>query len=379
MLQHLEAMPGALPLLQFTAAQLWETRDPTRKLLTESSYRALGGISGALVSHADRVVSELGPDAQAQVRALFVQLVTPDRTRAVRALDEMREMTTDRAGLDRLVTLLVESRLLVVQTGGGGEGAATVEIVHESLIESWPMLRRWLDDSHEDSVFLEQLRGAARQWQAKNRDAGLLWRGETVYELARFQRRYRGELPELIRAFSKAVFDQQARSARRRRRLVAAGGVFLAGLLAAAAVALVVISNSRKEAEHNSVVARGAQLDATRRLEEVVAKERERQRAEAAEKKAQNQAATAEKKVEMTNEELAVKNVELKQALDQAKGQKVIAETAQGVAEQNEHKARAAEEQARKSAAEIAKLLTKERERADRLKAQLGAMVELLR
>src|SRR5204862_1305717 len=104
-----------------------------------------------------------------------------------------------------------------------------------------------------------------------------------VYELARFQRRYRGELPELIRAFSKAVFDQQARSARRRRRLVAAGGVFLAGLLAAAAVALVVISNARKEAEQNSVVARGAQLDAQRRLEEVVAKERERQRAEAAE------------------------------------------------------------------------------------------------
>jgi len=378
MMKHLEATPGALPLLQFTAAKLWEMRDPARKVLTENSYRALGGISGALVSHADRVVSELGPEAQAQVRSLFVQLVTPERTRAVRALDEVREMTSDKAGLERLVTLLVESRLLVVQTGGG-EGGATVEIIHESLIESWPMLRRWLDDSHEDSVFLEQLRGAARQWQAKNKDAGLLWRGETVYELARFQRRYRGELPELIRAFSKAVFDQQSRSARRRRVLLAGGGVFLVGLLAAAAVALFVISKAQKEAEQNSVVARGAQVDAQRRLEEVVAKEHERQKAETAEKAAQHQAATAEKKVEMTNEELAQKNVELKDALDHAKEQKAIAESAQGVAEQNEHKARDAEEQARKSAAELAKLLTKERERADRLNAQLGAMVELLR
>src|SRR5690348_18094375 len=30
MLAHLEATPGALPLLQFTAARLWDTRDRTR-------------------------------------------------------------------------------------------------------------------------------------------------------------------------------------------------------------------------------------------------------------------------------------------------------------------------------------------------------------
>jgi len=44
MMKYLEATPGALPLLQFTAAQLWERRDPARKVLTESSYLALGGI-----------------------------------------------------------------------------------------------------------------------------------------------------------------------------------------------------------------------------------------------------------------------------------------------------------------------------------------------
>src|SRR5262249_57140651 len=38
MLDALSATPGALPLLQFAAAKLWEERDRERKLITASSY-----------------------------------------------------------------------------------------------------------------------------------------------------------------------------------------------------------------------------------------------------------------------------------------------------------------------------------------------------
>ncbi len=40
MVASLAAKPGALPLLQFTAARLWERRDRERRLLTEASYDA---------------------------------------------------------------------------------------------------------------------------------------------------------------------------------------------------------------------------------------------------------------------------------------------------------------------------------------------------
>ena len=40
MLEHLDATQGALPLLQFAATQLWEARDPARKLLTASAYQS---------------------------------------------------------------------------------------------------------------------------------------------------------------------------------------------------------------------------------------------------------------------------------------------------------------------------------------------------
>jgi serine/threonine protein kinase len=386
MLAYLAATPGALPLLQFTASQLWEARDPARKLLTEESYRGLGGITGALVSHADRVVNELSPEQYMLCRAVFLQLVTHERTRAVRHLDELRELSGKAGDLDQVINHLVESRLLVVQTGGGS-GGATVEIVHESLIENWTTLRRWLEESHEDSLFIEQLRAAARQWEAKRRDPGLLWGGEMAEELGRFMRRFRGEMPDVVLAFSEGVQGQRERGARLKRRLAMAGAAFLLVLLAAASVALIVISNAHKTAEQNAQAATLAKEEAHARLREVEEKERERQQAEAqrlaAEKlkaKAEEKADEASIEVEETQEQLAIKNAELTRALRRAKDERLAAEKAQTRAEKNEDEARAAEERAQRSAKELERLLKKERERANRLTAQLGSpIVEDLR
>ena len=62
MIGHLEKAPGALPLLQFAAAQLWDSRDRARKVFTEKSYATIGGVAGALARHADTVLSELSQD-----------------------------------------------------------------------------------------------------------------------------------------------------------------------------------------------------------------------------------------------------------------------------------------------------------------------------
>src|SRR6185312_5382956 len=143
MLQHLESTQGALPLLQFAATQLWEQRDSARKLFTEQSYAAMGGIAGALASHADSVLSGLSPQGYALARTILLRLVTPERTRAIVSLEELRGLSRDTSELGQVTNQLVQARLLVVQTGGGAPGA-TVELVHESLIQGWPTLRRWL-------------------------------------------------------------------------------------------------------------------------------------------------------------------------------------------------------------------------------------------
>src|SRR5690606_30458414 len=61
MLDTLQNTSGALPLLQFTASKLWEARDTSSHRLTEASYQAIGGITGALATHADQVLAELPP------------------------------------------------------------------------------------------------------------------------------------------------------------------------------------------------------------------------------------------------------------------------------------------------------------------------------
>ncbi|HEY0986170.1 MAG TPA: AAA family ATPase, partial [Kofleriaceae bacterium] len=252
MLNHLEHSPGALPLLQFAASQLWEMRDGPGRRLTVDSYHRIGGIAGALASHADAVVAECSQREQPLVRALFLRLVTPERTRAIAPVAELYELSPDRTEIHRLVDRFVRSRLLVSQTttseSGGTAAGATVELVHESLIYSWPLLRRWLDENHEDAAFLEQLRNAAKQWQTRGHAPGLLWRGEAAEEARLWRGRYRGELPELQRAYLDAVFALGARATRRTRLAVIAAMAILSALVIAAGVGLFMIRNAQKEA-----------------------------------------------------------------------------------------------------------------------------------
>jgi hypothetical protein len=246
MLDTLEATSGSLPLLQFTAAKLWEHRDRQRQVLTRASYQAMGGVAGALATHADEVLAGLPPPDQALVRALFHRLVTPERTRAIVDAGDLHDL-----GADRIIGLLVAARLLVVQNRAHDQGA-TVEIVHESLIKSWPTLQRWLDENQEDAAYLAQLHTAAKQWDAKGRPQGLLWRGEAMQEARLWRGRYTGELPPREADFLAAVIALGTRAARIKRRLVIGAFVFLLALVGAAGAALVSIRQAERTALENA-------------------------------------------------------------------------------------------------------------------------------
>ena len=53
---------GALPLLAFAAAQLWEHRDRERGLLTREAHHRIGGVGGALAKHAEATLEKIGND-----------------------------------------------------------------------------------------------------------------------------------------------------------------------------------------------------------------------------------------------------------------------------------------------------------------------------
>jgi len=391
MLDHLETTPGALPLLQFCATKLWDGRDTTRKLMTKHSYDSIGGVVGALASHADAVLHELSTAAQSLVRQICLRLVTPERTRAIVSIRELRELSTDGKEIQRLVDHLVAARLLVVQQGTEGN-AASVEIVHESLIHSWPSLRRWLDENQDDAAFLEQLRTATKQWTTKGRDPGVLWRGDAVIEADRWFKRYTGELPKSQREFLTQVFHHADKANRRKRYFFIGVITVLTIMVVGASGAAFSINESQKEATKNAKVAkkqaaaaktseRKAKLDREKAVSAMKIANTEQAKAKQAltdRIEAEKKALAAVKREGMTQEELKESNAKLtialkksREAKDRYKRLKKVAEESRDRAKRLQGVAESGKKQVERLQRKTANLAKRQKERADKLQNML--------
>lgn len=241
MLEALNLAPTPLPLLQFTASRLWEVRDHKRRQLTYQSYTDLGGMAGALAAHADAVLDGFSPKDRHLARWLFTHLVSEERTRTLLNWDELRDAAPagSRNALEHVVQALAAARLIFIETDP--EHGAAVELSHESLIKSWPKLKRWLDEDQEGAQFRLQLRTTASDWHKRGRSNDLLWRGRLAFEAQRWLEHWRSKdqaqftaLEPRDRAYLEAVVRFAAQS-RRRRRLA-----WIGALVAVSSVAVVV-------------------------------------------------------------------------------------------------------------------------------------------
>jgi eukaryotic-like serine/threonine-protein kinase len=346
MLDTLESTPGPLPLLQFSAAKLWALRDKQRRVLTRDAYHAMGGVAGALATHADEVLATFTGSEQKVVRAIFQRLVTPERTRAVIETKELRAIA-HASDVERLIGRLVEARLLVVQQRGESESA--VELVHESLIRSWPTLQHWLDENQEHAAYLQQIAVAAKAWDAKGRPGGLLWSGEAMEEARLFNLRFRGQLPAREHAFLAAVNELATRAVRRKRRLVLGTMAILAFLTAATFSALVYIRQQQQIAESRRVDAESASKLATQQaIAAKEAKELAQKEAERALRAETQQRAQYEALIEAIQDKNASAVIAARSEIEKKKAEKAAKkateQAAKTVAETEEQKKRAAEE-----------------------------------
>ena len=232
-------------------------------MLTREAYESIGGVGGALARHAEETIDAIGIERLPIVRELFRNLVTSQGTRAVREVDELLSVfdgggregvkpsptkAPDRtvgAGLiparvaaSEVLAQLIDARLLtsfeeaVVESDQLAPNRR-VEIVHESLLTSWPRLVRWQTQDADAAQLRDQLRQAARLWQERGRPSELLWSGTPYRELRVWRESYPGGLTATEQAFVDAM-DHQARRSRRRRRMIAVA--FVTGLVVVAAV-----------------------------------------------------------------------------------------------------------------------------------------------
>jgi WD40 repeat protein/serine/threonine protein kinase len=252
MVRAVAGQPGALALLSFTAAQLWDLRDRHFKRLTRGAYDAIGGVEGALAAHADALLAASSPDEQRLTHEAFRHLVTAEGTRAVMTRRELDEVLGASPHAGAVIERLVKARLLVASESESG--LDRLEIIHEALITAWPQLVRWRRDDAEGARLRDQLRAAARQWAERGRARGVLWRDDALDELRRWRARWPGALPALDDEFATASLREATRGRRRRRALITTA----ATILVSATIALGVLyrSSARNAAEsHDRLVA----------------------------------------------------------------------------------------------------------------------------
>jgi eukaryotic-like serine/threonine-protein kinase len=348
MIGSLRNVSGALPLLQFAAASLWDRRDRSQRLLTRAAYDELGGIGGALANHAEGLVRALPSAQQSLLRSVMLRLVTPDGTRAIVARTDLEAIDDNVAALlDQMIT----ARLLTTDVDGAD---AHVELIHESLVTHWPSLRRWRDDQSEDAAFLHELQPAARQWEQRDRAKGLLWAGSAAVDAQNFLDSFVGDLPKRERDFLEATIRESKRQQRRRKWMLVGGFSVLLGLVAAASVALIVVRGAQRDAtsqrdtaQRETARATAAESAAKARLDEVqreqqlrLAADARRAEAEKATKQAETdkQATavslqTAETQVAQSQDELEKQNRKLKDTVRQAVAARQRADEATAKAE----------------------------------------------
>jgi serine/threonine protein kinase/WD40 repeat protein len=240
MVSEVEGSRGALPLLAFAVARLWEKRDRETKLLRREAYQEIAGVAGALAQHAEATMDRIGSEHQGLVREIFRNLLTAQGTRTVIDRDELLSAHPDRAAADRILRQLIDARLLTsyevresdAEAGdAGAESRHRIEIVHESLLKAWPRLVRWQAQDEEGAQLRDELRQAARVWDEHDRSDDRLWSGTAFREYEIWRERYTGGLTETEEAFASAMTSLAARR-RRRRRVAGVGAVVLLAVLA---------------------------------------------------------------------------------------------------------------------------------------------------
>lgn len=213
---------GALPLLQFTLASLWDAQDVSQRMIPDQALAALGGCEGALSRYADGVVDGVPAGQQRLMRNVLTHLVDAEGLRIRRQDGEWSE--AERALLQRLV----QARLVVTREG---EEGVSWELAHEALVGAWARLGDWLSEDGHVRLVRERVSRAAHEWERLGRASEALWTGRQLSDVR--------VLDGVALPSREADFVSAARRAERWRRLrvpaavmsaLALGSVVWAGL-----------------------------------------------------------------------------------------------------------------------------------------------------
>jgi F0F1-type ATP synthase membrane subunit b/b' len=263
--RELRTGDGRLPLVAVALAAWWRTR--AGAILEAAAYKRLGGVRTIFASQADGVYTELDPPAQAEARAMLLELSSDGRTRRSLKRDALRERARNGEAFDRAAGAFLSAGLL-------REAGGAIEVVHEFLFTAWDRLDDWLSDARASRRMAAALREGGRTWQELGRPPTRL-PSDAEVALARMalaEGAFDGDDADLVKDWVRAA--ERRATALRWRAVAIAAAVLVVGLVALGAWGKMVsdaqarVVQSRLEADLAAARAKENEERANRALRE---------------------------------------------------------------------------------------------------------------
>ena len=240
--------PDTLPHLQFLLQELYVRSDSQTHLLTYEAYETLGGVDGVLGYRAQlvyddfvgRLDSKRVEEAFHSLMRALVTIQAEESQRPVRRYVRLCDITGDPIEKD-LCDALVEARLLTADCDQDGQ--PVVAVGHETLFDSWPLLKNWVNENHDFLKVRARVESANQIWVENGRKPGDLLPPGLPLErsldlLTKHPREITAETTAFIRASSDAAEAMRRQEIQRLRfrnmvyaslAVVAVGAAILAG------------------------------------------------------------------------------------------------------------------------------------------------------
>lgn len=207
LLLDVEGRQGALPLLQFALALIWDGLSSGRA--PERTLEAMGGVGGALAGEAEKIYLALDERDRRIARRAFLSAVqlgegSKDTRRRV-AVSELIALTETTEGVLRVLRAFSQAgvRLLTLSISAGREHQ--VELTHEALFDHWQRLRDWIEKGREDLRFRRRFSAAVAHWNEHGRLKVHLWRPPDLDALKSFRARAEADMTDEDIAFLTAA------------------------------------------------------------------------------------------------------------------------------------------------------------------------------
>ncbi|TKD05300.1 serine/threonine-protein kinase [Polyangium fumosum] len=261
MVRDARSAGSQLPLLGHALRALWSRRGGA--LVSHEHYEALGGVGGALMQQAERLLDALGDEGRERAKWLLLDLVqvgrgVPDTRRPRTRQEVLASAGGDKLAEEVLMRLsgaragaieALESLRLVVLSSEPDPARQCVELIHESLLQQVPTVAGWIEGERARLERHADLEALAHAWEQAGGPSTGLPSGTLLAHYRGAEAQHR--LARMASARALRFLDAAERLARRRSRVTRALAAILLAAVMAIAGSAIFAWRERQRAEEN--------------------------------------------------------------------------------------------------------------------------------